>query len=87
MITIQSSSKATHLPLLRINEVAKILTVSRQSVKTLIDNGDLKAGKLNPSSKKKRVHVRVTRESLAKFYRKRFDRELATEAGAAVGVA
>ena len=65
-------------PLLKVREVAKILSLSRVSVQKLIDSGDLDASELTPTArrKKKRVHVRVTSESLAAFYQKRFGQQL-----------
>lgn len=81
MITNSTLSKPAPLSLLKVREVAKLLRVSRQSVKALIDCGDLEAGKMTPThpkpkQKPKRVHWRVTRDSLARFYKKRFDRDL-----------
>jgi hypothetical protein len=65
------------LPLLKIREVAKILAVSRQSVRALIESGDLDARTLHPTGKKmKREHKRITCKSLAKFYKKRFNHAL-----------
>jgi hypothetical protein len=66
-------SKSALPPLLKISEVAKILSLSRVSVQALIESGDLDASEISPTRRKKqRVHVRITLESLAKFYRKRF---------------
>jgi len=72
-----TASKNVSLPLLKIREVAKILAISRQSVRALIECGDLDARTLHPTGKKmKREHKRITRKSLAKFYKKRFSHEL-----------
>jgi hypothetical protein len=72
-----TASKEPSLPLLKIREVAKILAVSRQSVRALIESGDLDARGLHPTGKKmKREHKRITCKSLAKFYKKRFNHEL-----------
>jgi hypothetical protein len=71
-------SKLFLTPLLKMREVTKILSLSRISVQALIDSGDLTASELTPSArrKKKRVHLRITSESLAAFYKKRFGHEL-----------
>jgi hypothetical protein len=68
-------------PLIRVREVAKLLSVSRHTVHSLIQCGDLEAKPVNPSRTKRkrgagRLHVRVTRESLLKFYKQRFHRSL-----------
>ena len=79
MITTNNlKSKLILPPLLKVREAAKILSLSRVSVQALIDSGDLDASELTPTArrKKKRVHVRVTSESLAAFYKKRFGQEL-----------
>jgi hypothetical protein len=56
-----------------MREVATLLSISRSSVQALIDMGDLDAHSINPTRKRvKRVHVRVTRDSLLGFYQKRF---------------
>jgi hypothetical protein len=72
--------------LVKVCEVAKLLSVSRHTVYHLIDSGDLLAKPINPTKKKKtarpgkvkpRTHVRVTRDSLSKFYEVRFGQPLA----------
>lgn len=63
-------------PLLKIREVAKLLSLSRATVHALIESGDLSASNVNPTPSKKRLHVRVTRSSLLKFYQKRFNHPL-----------
>ncbi len=69
-------------PLIRIREVAKILSVSRHTVHALIQCGDLRAERINPTKKKRRkgikprTHVRVTRDSLFEFYQARFGHPL-----------
>jgi hypothetical protein len=63
-------------PLLKIRDVASLLSVSRATVHALIDGGDLQASQVGPSDKKKRLHVRVTRKSLCGFYQKRFGHSL-----------
>jgi hypothetical protein len=70
------SSKESVPPLLKIRDVAKLLSVSRATVHALIDGGDLQASQVGPSVKKKRLHVRVTRKSLCGFYKKRFGHSL-----------
>jgi len=78
MITISSTSpKEPVPPLVKVREVAKLLSISRTTVHGLIDSGDLTAKKINPSPRKKRDHKRVTRESLLSFYKKRFGHPLA----------
>ncbi len=64
-------------PLIKIREVAQLLSISRATVHALIDSGDLAASQVGPSEKKKRLHVRVTRKSLLGFYKKRFGHPLA----------
>jgi hypothetical protein len=79
MITSNSPPPKVVLPtLLKMREVAKILSLSRGSVQALIESGDLDAQPLNPTGKRrmKRVHVRITRESLLNFYQKRFGQPL-----------
>ena len=79
MITNASPpAKVTVPPLLKIREVSKLLSLSRGSVQALIESGDLEAQPLNPTSKRrmKRLHVRITRESLLNFYQKRFGHPL-----------
>jgi hypothetical protein len=65
-------------PLLKVREVAKILSLSRATIKALIDSGDLSASPISPKRKKKmlRKHVRITRESLLDFYKGRFGHPL-----------
>jgi hypothetical protein len=62
-------------PLVKVRDVAALLSVSRQTVHHLIQSGDLAASKIN-STAKERKHVRVTRNSLLTFYRKRFGHSL-----------
>ncbi len=72
MITISSTAQKEPVPpMVKIREVAQLLSVSRGTVLALIDSGDLKASEVNASKSKKRRHRRVTRESLLEFYRKR----------------
>jgi excisionase family DNA binding protein len=61
--------------LVKVRDVAELLSVSRHTVHHLIDSGDLEASEIN-SSVKKRRHVRVTRASLLDFYKKRFGHSL-----------
>jgi excisionase family DNA binding protein len=70
------SSKPTVPPLLKIRDVAKLLSISRATVHALIEQGDLAASQVGPSDKKQRLHVRVTRQSLCTFYQKRFGHPL-----------
>ena len=62
-------------PLIKIREVAKLLSVSRQTVHHLIDSGDLQGCEINPKTKE-RKHVRITRQSLLTFYKNRFGHPL-----------
>ncbi len=62
--------------LVKVREVAKLLSVSRHTVHALINDGELTASDVNPSARRSRKHVRVTRESLARFYQKRFGHQL-----------
>lgn len=70
------SSKEPVPPLLKIRDVARLLSISRATVHALIDSGDLEASQVGPSDKKQRLHVRVTRKSLCGFYKKRFGHPL-----------
>jgi excisionase family DNA binding protein len=63
-------------PLVKVRDVAKLLSVSRCTVHKLIDSGALAGSKINPATKK-RQHLRITRTSLLKFYEKRFGHSLA----------
>jgi len=62
--------------LVKIREVARLLSVSRHTVHQLIQSGDLVASNVSPSNQQARKHVRVTRGSLLKFYKKRFGHHL-----------
>jgi len=62
-------------PLVKVRDVAALLSVSRQTVHHLIDSGDLAASEINPTAKE-RKHLRVTRNSLLTFYKKRFGHSL-----------
>jgi excisionase family DNA binding protein len=62
-------------PLVRVREVASLLSISRQTVHHLIDSGDLQASKIN-SATTARHHLRITRQSLLGFYKKRFGHSL-----------
>ncbi len=65
--------KKNPVPLLvKVNSVAKLLSVSRTTVHSLIDGGDLIAKEINPSRSKRRRHLRITGDSLMKFYKRRF---------------
>ena len=78
MIT-NDTPKSKHAlpPLLKMRDVARVLSLSRASVLALIQSGDLAASEIHPTKrKKKRVHLRITGESLSKFYKKRFGHEL-----------
>jgi hypothetical protein len=63
-------------PLVKVRDVAELLSVSRHTVHALIDSGDLQASEINSSQKKQRLHLRVTRASLFGFYKKRFGHSL-----------
>ena len=62
--------------LVKVNQVAKLLSVSRMTVHHLIQSGDLTASEITPGRKKERTHVRITRKSLLGFYKKRFGHTL-----------
>jgi excisionase family DNA binding protein len=63
-------------PLVKVRDVAKILSISRSTVRNLIDSGDLEGSRINPCEKR-RNHLRITRSSLLGFYKKRFGHSLA----------
>jgi excisionase family DNA binding protein len=68
---------APEMPVLvKVREVAKLLSVSRATVHHLIQDGDLLAADVNPGQRRARKHVRITRASLMLFYRKRFGHPL-----------
>jgi len=62
-------------PLVKLTEVAKLLSISRGTVRNLIDSGDLVASDINSLGKERR-HRRITRASLLTFYKKRFGHSL-----------
>jgi excisionase family DNA binding protein len=77
MITISSTAPKEPIPpLVKFREVAQLLSVSRCTVRALIESGDLTASEVNASKCKERRHRRVTRQSLLRFYRKRFGHPL-----------
>ena len=77
MITISSTAKKEPIPpLVKFQEVAKLLSVSRCTVRALIESGDLEASEINATVNKQRKHRRVTRNSLLTFYKKRFGHPL-----------
>ena len=76
MITNSATPKKEPVPpLVKVRDVAALLSVSRHTVHQLIDSGDLAASKINASAKK-RSHLRITRASLLVFYKKRFGHSL-----------
>jgi len=76
MITNSTTLKKESVPpLVKVRDVAHFLSVSRGTVHNLIVSGDLAASGINASSKQ-RCHLRVTRESLLGFYKKRFGHSL-----------
>jgi excisionase family DNA binding protein len=77
MITISSTAKKEPIPpLVKFREVAQLLSVSRCTVRALIESGDLQASEVDASANKLRRHRRVTRKSLLSFYKKRFGHPL-----------
>ena len=82
MITNSTTLKKELVPpLVKLRDVATLLSISRQSVRHLIESGDLDASAINSTAKckppaKPRRHVRVTRASLLGFYKKRFGHSL-----------
>ena len=76
MITNSSILKKEPVPpLVKVRDVASLLSVSRGTVHKLIDSGDLVASEITSAAKERR-HVRVTRASLLGFYKKRFGHSL-----------
>jgi hypothetical protein len=73
--TLELPKKEIVPPLLRIGDVARLLAISPQTVRNLIISGDLAASDINPE-KTERKHLRITRDSLLKFYKKRFGHSL-----------
>jgi hypothetical protein len=77
MITTTNPPKQPVTPLVKVSEVAKLLSVSNATVHNLIECGDLTASEIFPAVKKReRIHLRVTRDSLLVFYKKRFGHSL-----------
>jgi hypothetical protein len=62
-------------PLIKVRDVAKLLSISRTSVHNLIESGALMGKGINPSAKQ-RCHLRITRKSLLNFYKDRFGHSL-----------
>jgi hypothetical protein len=76
MITNSDIRRKPPVPLLvKISDVAKLLSVSNSTVHKLLDSGALAGSEIN-SGTKERKHFRVTRASLLKFYQKRFGHSL-----------
>ena len=76
MITNSATPKKELVPpLVKVRDVATLLSVSRHTVHHLIDSGDLAASEINSTTKQRR-HLRVTRASLLVFYKKRFGHSL-----------
>jgi excisionase family DNA binding protein len=76
MTTLVNNSTREVLPaLVKVSDVARYLSVSRMTVHHLLQNGDLVGSTVSPSTKERR-HCRITRDSLEKFYRKRFGHTL-----------
>lgn len=76
MIAPSLPPKNEPIPLLvRVRDVAALLSISRQTVHHLIDSGDLQASEIN-STRKARRHLRITRKSLSGFYKRRFGHSL-----------
>ncbi len=76
MLTNSTILKKASLPLLiKLRDVAQLLSVSRQTVHNLIDSGELQGSNVNAKSKT-RKHLRITQASLQKFYKKRFGHSL-----------
>jgi excisionase family DNA binding protein len=69
-------SKAPLPPLVKVREVAKLLSISRSTVHALLDTGELTGSQVGPRKSQKRIHVRITRASLCSFYQKRFGHPL-----------
>jgi len=59
----------------KVCQVAEVLSVCNQTVYKLIDDGQLIAADI-AVRKAERRHLRITRESLLKFYSKRFGHSL-----------
>jgi hypothetical protein len=76
MTTLINNGQKDLPPLVRVSEVAQILSVSNPIVHRLIQRGDLNASVINPTDNRERQHLRVTRASLLKFYQKRFGHSL-----------
>ena len=62
--------------LVKPRDVARLLSISNQTVRNLISNGELEASEISPAKNKERRHFRVTKKSLMGFYKKRFGHSL-----------
>jgi len=58
----------------KVCQVAELLSLCHQTVYKLIDDGQLAAADVATTAKRR--HLRVTRDSLLKFYKKRFGHSL-----------
>lgn len=56
----------------RLEEAAQLLAVSKTTVRNLIECGQLEAGHVGRARDGRRLHLRVTAQSLAKFQQERF---------------
>jgi hypothetical protein len=76
MTTTKSPNLNSPLPpLVKVSAVASYLSVCPQTVRNLLQSGQLAAGRLqNPDALRK--HVRITRASLLKYYREHFGHSL-----------
>jgi len=85
MITLRSTSpKPVLADLVKIRDVAKILSVSPTTVRNLLECGELEGAPINAPKKppiqakrkKKRKHLRIVRDSFLLFYKKRSGHDL-----------
>lgn len=56
----------------RLEEAAHLLAVSKTTVRNLIECGQLEAGHVGRARDGRRLHLRITAQSLAKFQQERF---------------
>lgn len=61
-----------HRQFWRVDEAAALLSVSKTTVRNLIECGQLEAGHVGLTCDGRRLHLRITARSLAAFQRARF---------------
>ena len=63
-------------PLIKMKDACVLLSLSRITIRTMMDEGTLQGVDINHFKKKKRLHLRITRESLMKVYQDKYGQPL-----------